>query len=142
MFDRDQERIACFLEYRGFKSEGGHGCDCRFNALSYIAIWWMRELVEYSLNCTIAGCALSRESPNCHVGGEATGALNFNAIIENSNVNIVSDAIVPMDNSVSDDFMERLRGILDVFEFRTSPHFRNLLNKLSGERYGSGNLFV
>jgi hypothetical protein len=71
--------------------------------------------------------------------GESSRALAFNPIVKDSNVYIICNAIVSMDNGVRDNFVKRLFRILYLFQPRGPYEGCFLLFQLSWQQQ---NVFV
>ena len=54
---------------------------------------------------------------------ESPWALYFDSIVEDSDMYVISDAIVPMDDCVSDDFMKSFRRVMNILQLLSSENF-------------------
>ena len=57
----------------------------------------------------------AKDIGGCHVSGQTSGALNFNSVVVNTNVNVGSDTIIAVENGVRYDFVQGLVRINNIF---------------------------
>src|SRR5205814_7237974 len=69
------------------------------------------------------------------------GTLNFNSVVEDSYMDIIGYAVIPVDNCIGDDFVERFRWVLNLFQTLLAHAFY-LLNLFDGDTHCFLNLVV
>src|SRR5437879_1753432 len=129
-------------------------CDCRFlepqlmhllkgciQSFSHILIRRVRKLIEQPHDGPVARKPFCQDVLHGHMRWQSSRALNLNSIIKYSNVHVIGDAVVAVNDGVSDDLVQRFPRILDLFK-AVVAHPRNAFRDFDSHANGLLDLLV
>src|SRR5262245_17467826 len=99
---------------------------CGVQTLTDILVWWIGILIKKSHQIAVPCKAFLKDILRCNVSGEPPWALNFDSIVEHPDVDIISDAVVAMNNRVSYDLVDGLLRVAHSLESRRTKGGRFL----------------
>ena len=111
--DRNEYSIFLLFDNRLLQPEFVHRCECRVQTFAYVFVWRVSKLIQNSNDGTVSSESLIQNVFDGNVRWQSTGTLDFNAIVETSNVNIISDAVIAMNNRIRDNLVQCFRWILN-----------------------------
>ena len=120
------------FDYRFSQVHIPHGAKCSVQSFTDVLIGGIGELVQDPYHSLVAGKPLAKNVANCHVTSETSRTFDLNAIIENSNVHVVINAVIPVDYGVANHLMNRLFRIFDFLESLRSKNFDTFDNAHRG----------
>src|ERR1044071_6492213 len=89
----------------------------------------------------VSGEPLVKDVFDGDVSGQAPRTLDLNAVVENSDVNVIRYAVIPVNDGVGNNLVKSLGRILNRLKsFRA--HLRNFFRLLSRQRHGVFDLVV
>jgi len=80
----------------------GKGC---IQSFSYVFIWGIGKLVDDAHNCPIPCEALLEDIVGRDMRGKTAWTLNFNSVIKYAYMDIISNAVVTVENCIGNDFV-------------------------------------
>src|SRR5436190_970204 len=124
-----------------FQLEPPHGFKCGIEALAYVFVGRIGELVDNTHNGAVACEALSEDVLYGNVTREATWTLYLYPIVEDADVHVVSNAVIAVQHSIRNDLVQRFLGVGDPLQSLRAKGI-DRFDDLDGLRYSRLDLIV
>ena len=113
-----ENAIICLADDRVFQLQFTHRFKRSVETFANIFIGRIWEFVRKSNYLLVTRKTLVQNIVYSYMCRESSGTENLDAVVENSNMYIVINTVIPVDNSISDNLVNRVSRILDSLEPR------------------------
>ena len=72
---------------------------------THIFVWRIRKLINHANYNAVSGESLLQNVPLVYMGRKASGALDLDSVVEDSNMNVIRNTVVPVKHCISYNLM-------------------------------------